>query len=183
MRWIRITVIALLVLVVGSLLYYALPQRDVVRIVNTDVRRMDFGWNAVFYAAADGSGQNRDIRFIEAVDPGGNPMVYRNEDTGWGWPPFLKFDSADLQAEAADLVSTREAPVWVAVRHYGWRSRLLSAFPNATSIRRVDGPDVTFFPWLNIVILVLLLAALLAVWRVVQLFVRNTIRPLFRGRG
>ncbi len=182
MRWIKIALACLALALVAAALHYNLPGRDVVRIVNTDVRRMDFGWNAVFYSAADGSGQNRDVRFISAVSPDNEPMVYRNEDTGWGWPPYLKFDSADLQAEAADLASTRDAPVWVAVRHYGWRSQLFSAFPNATSIRRVEGPDVGFFPWLNIVILAVLAAAALTLWRLVQIFIRNTIRPLFRGR-
>jgi len=47
----------------------------------------------------------------------------------------LCFVLADLQARAADLVSNRDAPVWVAVTHYGWRSRLLSAFPNATVVK------------------------------------------------
>lgn len=182
MRLFRFAFAAFVILMLFAGLHYNLPQRDVVRIVNTDVRRMDFGWNAIFFQSAatgENTGVNRDVRFIEAVDPDGNPMVYRNEDTGWGWPFYFKFDSADLQALGADLVSTRDAPVWVAVSHYGWRSRLLSAFPNATSISRVDGPDTSFFPWPAIIALVLILTVIVAAWRIVQLFWRNTIRPLF----
>ncbi|SPJ24834.1 DUF1523 family protein [Palleronia abyssalis] len=183
MKFIRLALLALVMLGVFAVLHYALPQTDVVRIVNTDVRRMDFGANAIFYSEAgtgSNTGGNRDIRFIETVEPDGDPMVYRNEDTGWSWPFYFKFDSADLQASAADLVSTREAPIWIAVRHYGWRSRLLSAFPNAISIERVDGPDVKFFPWLTLVILTTLLVAALLLWRVAQIFWRRTVRPLFK---
>lgn len=187
MRLFKIGLVALVMLMLFAVLHYTLPQRDVVRIVNTDVRRMDFGWNAIFYAGADGgeaSGQNRDIRFVEAVLPDGSPMVYRNEDTGWGWPFYFKFDSADVQARAADLVSTRDAPIWVAVSHYGWRSRLLSAFPNATGLRTVDGPDVRFFPWPMILALGGIVLVALLLWRLTQLFWRNTVRPLFgKGRG
>ncbi|CAM4157613.1 DUF1523 family protein [Palleronia rufa] len=189
MRPINILALVLVMLGVFAVLHYTLPQRDVVRIVNTDVRRMDFGWNAIFYAGADGgdaAGQNRDIRFIETVDPDGSPMVYRNEDTGWGWPFYFKFDSADLQARAADLVSNRDAPVWVAVTHYGWRSRLLSAFPNATAIRVVDGPDVRFFPWPMVLALGGIVLVVLLLWRLAQIVWRNTVGPLFgkgRGRG
>ena len=46
-------------------------------------------------------------------------MVYRNEDTGWGWPPYFKFDTKNLQTEAADLISSKEEPQWVILTHYG----------------------------------------------------------------
>ncbi|SFG99762.1 Protein of unknown function [Palleronia marisminoris] len=183
MRRLRLILLAILMIVVFAVLHYVLPQSDVVRIVNTDVRRMDFGANAIFYAGATGADGTTDVRFIETVDADGDPMVYRNEDTGWGWPFYFKFDSADLQARAADLSSTREAPVWVVVRHYGWRSRLLSAFPNATTIRRAEGPDVSTFPWRAMVILLGLAVLGGVLIRVGQLFWRNTVRPLFDRRG
>ena len=37
--------------------------------------------------------------------------------------------------------------------HYGWRLPIFSIFPNAVSIRPVEGPDVTLIPWVNIIIL------------------------------
>ena len=49
-----------------------------------------------------------DVRFIAAVRPNGKPFVYRNEDTGWIWPPYFKYDSSNLQAKATDLRSTAE---------------------------------------------------------------------------
>ncbi|MEE3316636.1 MAG: DUF1523 family protein, partial [Pseudomonadota bacterium] len=125
MRYVKWGLVISVLLLILGFFHYTLPQRDIVRIVNTEVRRVDFGANSIFWAnsdtGADGTTVNRDVRFIETIDPDGKPIVYRNEDTGWGWPPYFKLDSSNLQAEARDLVSTSEAPKWVAVRHYGWR--------------------------------------------------------------
>ncbi|MEL7206565.1 MAG: DUF1523 family protein, partial [Pseudomonadota bacterium] len=105
----------------------------------------------------------------QAVRTNGRVMVYRNEDTGWGWPPYFKFDTSNLQAEASDLKSTAEAPKWVAIRHYGWRNEFLSIFPNAVGVWGVSGPDASKpVPWLNLAILgafALLLLGMRAVWR------------------
>jgi hypothetical protein len=148
----------LLVLIVGLFLHYTLPQRDIVRISDTSNRITQIGGNWIFYSIEDtgtGAEQNttRDIRFIDAVYADGDVMVYRNEDTGWFWPPYFKWDSATLQAEAANLVSTRAAPEWVAITHYGWRIPFFSAFPNAVSITPVEGPDVRLVPWVNLFLL------------------------------
>src|SRR6056297_3780886 len=129
MRYVKWALIILLVVLVGSVLHYNLPQRDIVRIVNTEVRRVDPGVNAFFYSSASSgdaaTAASRDVFFIETIRPNGSPLVYRNEDTGWGWPPYLKFNSANLQAIARDLESTQDEPRWVAVRHYGWRAEIL----------------------------------------------------------
>jgi hypothetical protein len=152
----------LAVLVVGLFLHYTLPQRDIVRIVDTGNRITQIGANWIFYSIEDtGTGAEtnttRDIRFIDAVYPDDSSvMVYRNEDTGWFWPPYFKWDSSTLQAEATNLRSTASAPRWVAVTHYGWRIPLLSAFPNAVKITPVEGPDVRLIPWVNIILLTFL---------------------------
>jgi Protein of unknown function (DUF1523) len=149
----------LAVLIVGLFLHYTLPQRDIVRVVDTGNRITQIGANWIFYSIEDtGTGAEtsttRDIRFIDAVfEDDTTVMVYRNEDTGWFWPPYFKWDSSTLQAEATNLRSTRDAPKWVAITHYGWRIPLLSAFPNAVSITPVAGPDVTLIPWVNILLL------------------------------
>ena len=159
-------------LIIAAALHYWLPQHDTVRIVNTEVRRVDFGENSIFWSQADqGNAEGlttRDVRFIETVRENGRPIVYRNEDTGWGWPPYFKLDSSNLQAEAANLVSSRSDPQWVVMRHYGWRNELLSIFPNAVSVREVSGPDVRVIPWVAIVVWVIVLAIAWAIfvrWR------------------
>ena len=153
-------------LAVAGFLHFSLPSRDIVRIVGTDVvredvRRTDAAGNAVVLT--------RDVRYIYAKRPNGGDSVYRNEDTGWGWPPYFKFDTADLQARAADMVSTKDDPQWAVIRHYGWRNQWLSIFPNATSIKPIDDPETTLIPWFNIVFLILLAAVL----RTIQVRVRR----------
>ncbi|MEE4209861.1 MAG: DUF1523 family protein [Parvularcula sp.] len=173
--------------VIAAFLHYTLPQHDVVRIVDTNIRRVDFGENSIFWANAD-VGQdattvNRDVRFIEAFYANDRPMVYRNEDTGWGWPPYFKLDSSNLQTEARDLVSTKADPQWVVIRHYGWRNEFLSTFPNAVSVRAVDGPEVRIIPWVNIVILTVLAAVAWAIWVRWRRFRRARLDPVLDEIG
>jgi len=158
--YVKWTFYALVALFIVAFLHYTLPQRDVVRIVGTYEERQDFGINSIFWGSGDAGGAsttNRDVFFIQTKKPNGDEMVYRNEDTGF-WPPYLKFDTADLQTNAADAVSTAKDPEWYVITHYGWRSTFLSIFPNAVSLKPATGPDQTFVPWLNIVIIVVLIA-------------------------
>ena len=169
MYYVKWTFRILIFALVAGVLHYTLPQRDIVRVVNTEVRRVDFGANSIFWANS-GAGDavstvNRDVLFIETIQPNGKVIVYRNEDTGWGWPPYFKFDTADLQAEAGNLVSTPEEPKWVALRHYGWRNTWLSIFPNALSIKEVEDPNQRLIPWFNIVFLLVLTVILVTIWR------------------
>jgi uncharacterized protein DUF1523 len=187
MRYVKWTLIGTVVLLVFSFLQYTLPQKDVVRITGTEVIRQDFsGWNRIFYAQPDAGnveGVNRDLRLINAVYPNGKVIVYRNEDTGWGWPPYFKFDTSNLQAEAADLVSTRDAPRWAVVTHYGWRVIFWSVYPNAMSLREVDSPDVRLIPWFNIIFLTLLALIGLRIYRMIQRFREKRIDPVLEDIG
>lgn len=174
----RITVL----IIVAAFLHYTLPQRDIVRITGTYNRLTEVGANSIFYASPDsGTTTNtvdrRDIRFIEAVYPDGGPMVYRNEDTGWIWPPYFKYDSSNLQAEATNAISPKDKPEWVAVTHYGWRLPIFSIYPNAVKIKAVAGPDVRLIPWVNIVVLVLLVLLVLMLWRMWAQFKERMIEP------
>ena len=170
------------VVLVAAFLHYTLPQWDVVRVTDTYEKRIDFGENSWFWASADSGNAttpvNRDVFFIQTFKTNGKTMVYRNEDTGWGWPPYFKFDTSNLQAEAADYISTKENPQWVAIRHYGWRNEFLSIYPNAVSVKSVDGPDVRLIPWLSIIILVLLLAVFWAIFVRIRRFWNRRIDPM-----
>ncbi|MCU0911385.1 MAG: DUF1523 family protein [Rhodobacteraceae bacterium] len=187
MRYVKWTLFALVALFVVGFLHYTLPQRDVVRVVSTYLERQDLNdWTRIFWANPDdqsGTLTNRDIQFIQTVDTRGRPRVYRNEDTGWSWPPYFKFDTANLQTQAEDFRSTAQAPQWVAITHYGWRNELLSIFPNAVSIRPVEGPDVRLIPWLNIVILTIMGGMALLLWRMWAQFRERTIDPALADVG
>ncbi|MDG1115759.1 MAG: DUF1523 family protein [Flavimaricola sp.] len=162
MTYIKWTFRLLVLALLAAFLSYVLPQRDIVRVVSTEVIRTDFtAYNRLFYAQADsGSAEaaTRDLRLINTVRYNGRVMVYRNEDTGWIWPPYFKFDSSDLQAEAEDLTSTTDVPRWAVVTHYGWRIRYLTVYPNAIDIRPVADPEARMIPWFNIIFLTVLFA-------------------------
>ncbi|WP_346910223.1 DUF1523 family protein [uncultured Roseibium sp.] len=169
-----------LVLILLAFAHYTLPSRDIVRIVGTDVKRMDIGSSSWFWAAPDaGTNTNwtRDVRFINTVWPDGKPSVYRNEDTDWGWPPYFKFDSSNITAQAQDLAK-KDGDVWVAVTHYGWRIKLFTIFPNAISIRQVAGPDVFLIPWFNILFFIVVAAILFVAVRALAMFKRLRVDPI-----
>ena len=159
----------LLFVILGAFLHYILPQRDIARVTNVEIiPNFETGF-PIFFSQQDSgtvAQPTRSLKLISSVRKrtyllglvrgGDQTMVYRNEDTGWIWPPYFKFDSLDLQSEAIDLKSDAAAPIWVVITHYGWRSQLLTIFPNAISIRQVSGPDVMLIPYFNIGFFVLM---------------------------
>jgi hypothetical protein len=180
MRFVKWTVFTILGLMVFAFFHYTLPQHDIARIVGTENRRIDFGQNSIFWAQPDvgtAAGTNRDVFFIQTIRPNGRVMVYRNEDTGWGWPPYFKLDSSNTQAEAQALISSADAPKWVSITHYGWRNEFFTIFPNAVAVREVAGPDVTLIPWVNIVILTSLAFLVFMLRRMWMQFRERTIDP------
>ncbi|MFO7854159.1 MAG: DUF1523 family protein [Paracoccaceae bacterium] len=174
MRYAKWVFYALLLLAVAGFLHYTLPQHDVVRILGTEIKRQSV---EVENEKGETVTRNEDVRYIQTVTPDGEPYVYRNEDTGWGWPPYFKFDSANLATRAETNVSSEENPKWFVITHYGWRWSMFSWFPNAISMERAEGPDQTIIPWFNIAtILALIALALVLRHRLSPAFARLT-RP------
>ena len=190
MHRLKITFRVIAFTVFGLFWHYVLPQHDVVKITSTEIIRTDFsGFNRIFYAQADSGAVEqpaRDLRLINTDKKktfllGFMPrdktevMVYRNEDTGWIWPPYFKFDSSDLQAESA---SVARGDSWAVITHYGWRVRWASIYPNAIAVKLVDSPDVRVIPWFNIFFfgfLIVGIAFLRAMW---MQFRERSIDPL-----
>ena len=167
MRNIVWSIFILVVLGLAAVLHWTLPSRDIVRVLGTDVVRQQV---VTTNERGEEVTRARDIRYINAVNARGAPRVYRNEDTGWFWPPYLKLDSADLAARAQDAVSSENDPRWMIIRSYGWRLQWFSKFPNAVSIARAEGPDQTLIPWFNGIVWVLFLAAVAYLARRLHLF-------------
>jgi len=181
MRWVKAVIVVLLVLSLGSLLHYTLPRQEVVRIVGVETRLETFGFNRFFFASAPpgmGASATRDVRYIESLRPDRRERVFRNEDTGWGWPPFFKMNSADMQARARDLVSTAEEPRWVRLRYYGIRSQLFSIYPNVLSVTQVQDPDDVGLPWVRITAFAALAGLALWVWLRLRRFRQERLDPL-----
>ena len=186
MRYVKVVLGVLLGVAVFAFLDYSLPSKNTVRITNTYNRLTTIGAsNRMFYASEDtGTVENaagqRDIRFIETVRPNGRVFVYRNEDTGWIWPPFFKYDSANLQAEATNLRSTAADPQWVSITSYGWRMPWLSTYPNAISIDTLASADERPRNWAAVIVCALLLLLLALIWRMWAQFRERTIDPAVR---
>jgi hypothetical protein len=84
------------------------------------------------------TGDGRDVQYrIETVYADTTEtLVFKNADAGF-LPPYFKFDSADLQAQAS-RVSQNCPQTPVKINGYGMRIQFLDMFPNATSI---DAPE------------------------------------------
>lgn len=128
-------------------LAYDLPRTQKVHITGTDIKRSD-------KTAKDGTKTTQDVRYVyaEAVDNKG-VLAFRNEDTGFSWPPYFKFNSGDVAAAASAMESEEPRPI-VLVKYYGVRSNVLSIYPNVISLRKVDA-SYERLPWFNALIYVL----------------------------
>ena len=195
MERIKFILRAMVFVIAGLFLHYVLPQHDVVKLTSTEIIRTDFGgFNRIFYAQADSGAVDqptRDLRLINTDKQktyllGFVPrdskevMVYRNEDTGWIWPPYFKFDSSDLQAEAASIA---RGDSWAVITHYGWRVRWASIFPNAIAVRVVDSPDVRVIPWFNIFFFVFLIIGVAFIRAMWMQFRERAVDPLLDQAG
>lgn len=148
-RWIRrlgVTAGVIFVALYVTFCAYSLPSTAKVHVTGTEIKRHDV-------ERADGTIRSNDVRYIIAEDLEGRPRMFRNEDTGFGWPPYFKFDSGDLAAQATNLSKEGVDPV-VLIRYYGFRIHMLSLFPNALSMKTVDR-DYQATPWLTILVAIL----------------------------
>ena len=160
LKTVKIIVLVLVALVAAALLHKTLPRTAVVQITGTDVKRVDKSGKPAKDAPAAAKGaatQTTDVRYINTLTRTGKAKVFRNEDTGWGWPPYFKFNAADLTAQAQAFASNPEKP-WVLVRYYGWRIHIFSMFPNAVKMRTVER-DYAHLPVFNIVFFIILIIA------------------------
>ena len=170
LRIAKIVALAVVALLVIALLHYHLPRTAVATIEGTDVKWMDRE-GRLAKSRNTGKGAVRDVRFINTVTRDNRVLVLRNEDTGWGWPPYFKFNSSDLVAQAQAFANTAPSPT-VLVTFYGWRIQLLTMYPNILKMRTV-APDYSHFPWFNIIFLILLGgAAAFVYFKAQQLFRR-----------
>ncbi len=96
LRWLkRLGLVDAAIMALAYILFcaYSLPSQIKVHVTGTEVTRR----NA---EARDGQVRPYDVRYVMAEGLDGGPHMFRNQDTGWGWPPFFKFDSGDIAAQA-----------------------------------------------------------------------------------
>jgi len=184
MRVVKWVALLLVAVVVGGFLHYVLPKHAVVYVTSTENRIVSPDEVRGFRSFSEGNATNAqgqvvtDVFFINTVKRDGDVLVFRNEDTGFGFPWYLKFDSANLQAEAQDAVSTRDTPRWVVMRYYGWRIPFLSMFPNAVSMEPATSSDARIIPWFNIIFLTLVIAVVWAIAARIRRWQRRRADPM-----
>jgi Protein of unknown function (DUF1523) len=147
---------------------YFLPHHEILQVVGTDVKRVggDSGQR---------TGPQFDIRFIYAEDIGSKkPHVFRNEDTGWGFPWYFKFNSSDVQAAARSIANEGGT---AAITYYGWRFQIFSLYPNVIRIVRAE-PGTTIVPWFNIFFYTVVVT--LALWLAYRIYRMRNRRRLAR---
>jgi len=172
----RNLLIAVLIVVVASgplaLLDYFLPHHAVLRIVGSEIKRVGLDEPAPRNSKDKQQARTSDVYYVYAEDvETQKPRVFRNEDTGWGFPWYFKFNSADVQATAQSIAGEHGTAIFT---YYGWRIQIFSWMPNVVSIVRAK-PDASVFPWFNVIFFTTLAGGIawLALW----------IRGFFRRRA
>ena len=138
-----------------SVVNYVFPHYDVTHVTGVEVKRVDKDGPITKSNPADGP--TRDVYYINTQNDDGKIMVYRNEDTRWGFPFYFKFGSANLQAEAQALGNDNKL---VQIKYYGWRITMMDEYRNATSIKEMTADDTSSHPIVSWIFYAFLLATL-----------------------
>jgi hypothetical protein len=168
---IKIGIVIVVIVIIALFFHYNLPRTAVVQISGTDIKRVDKTKEVTEEESETDNKvkvevQTSDLRYINSVSRKGKTMVFTNFDTGWGWPPYFKFNSADLTAEAQAVATDQKKP-WVLVKYYGWRVTVFSMFPNVLDLKVVDR-SYTHVPLFNIVFFALFFAFVFFVRRKIK---------------
>jgi len=143
---------------------YSLPRHMKAHVTGIEVTRRDV-------EGADGRIRTNDIRYVMVEDLDGQAHMFRNQDTGWGWPPYFKFDSGDIAAQAQSY-SVANAEDVVLIKYYGFRIRLFSSFANILSMRTVPVNHQPI-PWTVIVVLFAHVVVVGGLWIVLRDFSKS----------
>lgn len=127
----KICYIILAILALGTLvaLDYYLPEKSVATIGGVGTKRLSPNGDVNRMRQTPVLGA--DIYFIYTQLPDGDIRVYRNENTGWGFPFYFKFDSPEIQGEAQVMSYSHKTAL---ITSYGWRIEMFSMFPNVLDI-------------------------------------------------
>ena len=69
MKWIKRIFIFLLIITTATLIHYYLPQRDIVKVVDTEVKRMDINKGSPFWDRSDAGTQEKGSRDVRLSPP------------------------------------------------------------------------------------------------------------------
>lgn len=132
MRKVAVPLFFCLTFLASYWMHYFLPSKDIVTISGINLKRAEGVPARGATPAKDGA----DMYFIFGKNEKGDAAAYKNQDTGWGWPPYFKFEAAELQAKAQTLVGQK-----VIIKYYGWRNKFFGLFPNIISLEKGTDTD------------------------------------------
>lgn len=155
LKYFFISIIFIFHLCLAAAINYSMPSYDVTKVTGVEVKRVDKDGPITKANPADGP--TRDVYFINTQHENGKVMVYRNEDTRWGFPFYFKFGSANLQALAQAFGNEEKI---VEIKYYGWRLTMFDEFPNALSIKAMAETDSPSHPIVSYILYVVLLFTL-----------------------
>jgi hypothetical protein len=127
---IALAVFVVFALTFACVLHYYLPRKELVTITGIDSKRAE---GIPVDGDRSDNGRSFDIYYIYVLDADNTPRILSNENTAWGFPPYFKFDAADMQSKAINYVGKK-----VVIRYYGWRITYLNLFQNITSFEPGD---------------------------------------------
>ena len=141
LKYFFISVLFVFHLFLAAVVNYSMPSYDVTKVTGVEVKRVDKDGPITKSNPADGP------------TPDGKVMVYRNEDTRWGFPFYFKFGSANLQAQAQAFGNEDKT---VQIKYYGWRITMFDEFRNALSVKEIteaDSPSHPIFSYILYLVL------------------------------
>ena len=141
LKYFFISVLFVFHLFLAAVVNCSMPSYDVTKVTGVEVKRVDK------------DGPTRDVYFINTQHPDGKVMVYRNEDTRWGFPFYFKFGSANLQAQVQAFGNEDKT---VQIKYYGWRLTIFDEFRNALSVKEIteaDSPSHPIFSYILYIVL------------------------------
>ncbi len=119
--------LALLLTLYGAVLCYALPRTIRARVYVPPCCTGEFAPRPTIDAST-----------VSFESPLGEPLSFRNADTGWGFPPYGKFDSEEIERELGRLAEQRTGePVWIT--YYGFWVPVVGLVPNIVALD-AEGP-------------------------------------------
>ncbi|QKG28449.1 DUF1523 family protein [Campylobacter sp. RM16187] len=152
-----ITIALIAHLILAIIVNYSFPHYETALITGGEVKRVDK--DGLISGENPADGPTRDVYFIYTQEINGTKvMTYRNEDTGFGFPFYLKFNSADLQAMAQSFAISQKK---VQIKYYGWRITVLDKFRNAVSIKELKNSETGSNPIMSYIFYALIFASFL----------------------
>lgn len=138
---------------------YAMPSYKALYLIGAEVKRVD--QNGLISKENIASKMTKDVYYIYAKSPikDDKVMVFRNEDTRWGFPFYFKFNSADIQAKSAAFGEQKSL---VEVKYYGWRIQVLNKFQNLISIKKIENQNALSLPIFSYIFYLIILASLVS---------------------